>query len=75
MEHDVSEFRPKTPTEQVIEARYRRPVETVIHELYTGEGLSQAQVAKRLQVSRQWVIDFMKARRMPTRDRRAVKIA
>lgn len=75
MSDTASEFRPKSRTEQLIEARYSRPAETVIRELYEGEGLTQAQIASNLDISREWVVGFMRDRGIPTRDRRAVKTA
>lgn len=71
MDDNASEFRPKSPTEQRIEARFGRPAEAVVDDLY-GTGLSQAQVAERLGASRFWVVEFMKRSGIPTRDRRAV---
>lgn len=40
--------------------------------LYVDEGLTQAQVAERLGVSRDAVVRWMSAEGIPTRDRRAL---
>lgn len=72
MDDNERNFRPKTPTEQRIEARFGRPAESVVRDLYVTDGLTQAQVAERLGVNRIWVIEFMARSGIPTRDRRAL---
>lgn len=65
-------FRPKTPTEQRIEARFGRPADAVVRDLYVNSAMTQVQVAEVLGVNRIWVIEFMARSGIPTRDRRAL---
>lgn len=65
-------FRPKSATEQRLEALHGVTVEALLRRLYVAQGMSQEQVAETLGVSRSTVIDWMAAYGIPTRDRRAV---
>jgi hypothetical protein len=61
-----------TPTVKYLEVMHGRTLDTVIRDLYEGEGLSQEAVGERLGVSRWTVIKWMAAYGIPTRDRRKV---
>lgn len=61
----------KSRTEQLIEARYGRPVPDLLRDLYQVEQLTQTEIAEKLDVSRWTVVEWMKRHRIPTVDRRA----
>ena len=66
------EFRPKSRSEQLVEARHGASVTDLLTRLYVEQGMSQAEVAVALGVSRDAVHDWMKRCGIPTRDRRAL---
>jgi transposase len=53
-------FRPKSRTEQIVEARLGRPVADALREMYHERGLSQQDIATELDVARSTVIDWMR---------------
>jgi predicted DNA-binding protein (UPF0251 family) len=65
-------FRPKSRTEQIVEAQHGAPLEALLRRLYVTEGLSQDKVAATLGISQRSVIRWMAAYGIPTRDRRKV---
>ena len=75
MPHDVSDFRPKSRTEQLVERQHGAAVEVLLRRLYVAEGLTQEQVAGALGVGRITVLEWMRKYRIPTRDRRTVVAA
>ncbi|HHX27498.1 MAG TPA: hypothetical protein GX716_00665 [Firmicutes bacterium] len=60
--------------QRLIEARFRKPAKQLVHELYYGQGMSQAQVAKHLGVSHMTVWGWMKEWEWPTRRFTVVEI-
>lgn len=58
--------------EQLIEHRFAEPIDTLLRRLYEGEGLTQAEIADRLDTSQRTVVRWMAKHRIPTRDRRAL---
>lgn len=75
MSRDPLEFRPKTPTEQRLELLHGIPADTLIRDLYDREQLTQQQIADRLGISRDTVLELMRRHGIATRDRRAVVTA
>ena len=60
----------KTFAAQRIEAARERTIAELLRDLYTVRGMSQAEVAVELGVSRETVIRWMADYSIPTRDRR-----
>lgn len=72
MSDDNGVFRPKSRTEQVLEAKHGLPIDVLLRRLYVTEGLSQEQISDVLGIARPTVSIYMARYRIPTRDRRAV---
>ena len=60
------DFHPKTAAQQVLEARYGRPIEDVLRERYES-GLTLQQVADELGISRVTLATWMARAGIPTR--------
>jgi len=58
--------------EQLIEHRFAEPMDTLLRRLYVDEGLTQAQIAERLDAGHRSVVRWMVKYGIPTRDRRAL---
>lgn len=52
--------RPKSHTQQVIEAQIGEPIEVVLERLYVDRGMTQAQVASALGTTRQSIIKWLR---------------
>ncbi len=75
MTHNAGNPPLKSRREQLVEHQHGAPVEVLLRRLYVTEGMSQAEVATTLGVSRDAVVGWMAKYRIPTRDRRAVQVA
>lgn len=70
------EFRAKSQTEQIVEAREGRTIPEILRDLYHGERrLNQDQIAEELKVSRSTVIGWMRKYDIPTGYNRSEAIA
>jgi DNA-binding transcriptional regulator YiaG len=58
--------------EQLIEHRFAEPMDVLLRRLYVDEGLTQAEIAHRLDASVKTVLRWMAKYGIPTRDRRAL---
>lgn len=56
-----------SPGQQVIEAEHGRPAREIVGALYLDEGLSQAEIARRLGVHRLTLVRWMREWGIPTR--------
>lgn len=72
MHNDNGVFRPKSRTEQILEAKHGQSIDTLLRRLYVTEGLTQEEISKVLGIARPTVSEYMARYRIPTRDRRAV---
>lgn len=61
--------------EQLIEHRFAEPMDVLLRRLYVDEGLTQQQIAERLETSNRTVVRWMAKYGIPTRDRRALATA
>ena len=66
-----------TPTllsrqEQLVEHRFAESIDELLRRLYVDEGLTQQQIAERLDVHVRSVVRWMAKHHIPTRDRRAL---
>lgn len=58
--------------EQLIEHRFGNPMDVLLRQMYEAEGLTQAQIAERLDASHRSVTRWMVKYGIRTRDRRAL---
>lgn len=58
--------------EQLIEHRFAEPMDALLRRLYVDEGLTQAEIAARLNAGHRSVVRWMVKYGIPTRDRRAL---
>lgn len=69
---DAGEVVVKSRTEQLIEGRYQCAIPVLLRRLYQDEGLTQSEIADKLDISRWTVVEWMKRHGIPTVDRRAI---